>query len=142
MPQQHPLGGMPYGMAPLSDAELGVLAAWVTQGAPLPPAAPPLPVAATAQVARWETFLNGDSLKQRITARYLYEHWFVAHLYFEDLPSGPFFRVVRSKTPPGVADRRDRHRAGRTTRRASTRSGIACGRSTRRSCTRRTSSIR
>lgn len=101
--QQHALGGMPYGMAPLSDAELGILVAWVTQGAPHPPAAPPLPDAATAQVERWETFLNGDSLKQRITARYLYEHWFVAHLYFEDLPAGPFFRVVRSRTPPGTA---------------------------------------
>ena len=100
--EQHPLGGMPYGMAPLSDAELGVLTAWVTQGAPPPPAAPPLPAAALAQVARWEAFLNGDSLKQRITARYLYEHWFIAHLYFEDLPEGPFFRVVRSRTPPGV----------------------------------------
>ena len=51
--QQHPLGGMPYGMAPLSGAELGVLAAWVTQGATPPPPAPPLPEAATAQVARW-----------------------------------------------------------------------------------------
>ena len=98
--QQHPLGGMPYGMAPLSDAELGTLVAWVTRGAPLPPT-PPLPDAATAQVARWEAFLNGESLQQRITARYLYEHWFVAHLYFEDLPTGPFFRIVRSTTPPG-----------------------------------------
>ena len=67
------------------------------------PPPPPLAAATTAQVARWETFLNGDSLKQRITARYLYEHWFLAHLYFEDLPAGPFFRVVRSTTPPGVA---------------------------------------
>lgn len=100
--QQHPLGGMPYGMAPLSDAELGVLTAWVVQGTELSAAAPPLPDTATAQVGRWEVFLNGESLKQRITARYLYEHWFVAHLYFEDLPAGPFFRVVRSKTPPGV----------------------------------------
>jgi len=99
--QEHPLGGMPYGMAPLSDAELGTLAAWVAQGGP-PPAAPQLPAAVTQQVDRWEGFLNGDSLKQRITARYLYEHWFVAHLYFGDLPRGPFFRVVRSTTPPGV----------------------------------------
>jgi hypothetical protein len=100
--QAHPLGGMPYGMARLSDAELGMLVAWVTQGAPAAPAPPPLPSAATAQVARWEAFLNGNSLKQQITARYLYEHWFVAHLYFEDLPAGPFFRIVRSTTPPGV----------------------------------------
>jgi Fatty acid cis/trans isomerase (CTI) len=100
--RENPRGGMPYGMAPLGNAELGTLVAWVAQGAPGPPAAPPLPKAATAEVARWEAFLNGDSLKQRITARYLYEHWFVAHLYFESLPSGPFFRVVRSRTPPGT----------------------------------------
>ena len=85
--------------------------------------------ATTAQVARWETFLNGDSLKQRITARYLYEHWFVAHLYFEDQPAGPFFRVVRSTTPPGVAvdeiaTRRPYDAPGVE------HSGIACGRST------------
>ncbi len=97
----NPDGGMPYGTAPLSDHELGVLATWVQRGAPLPTDTPPLPVAAAEQVGTWETFLNGDSLKQRITARYLYEHWFVAHLYFEDLPAGPFFRVVRSSTPPG-----------------------------------------
>jgi hypothetical protein len=98
--RQHPDGGMPYGMAPLADAEVGVLAAWVMEGATPPPQAA-LPAAATAEVAQWEAFLNGDSLKQRITARYLYEHWFVAHLYFTDLPTGPFFRVVRSRTPPG-----------------------------------------
>ena len=98
--RQHPDGGMPYGTAPLTDAELRVLAAWVTQGAAAPPPVA-LPAAATRQVAAWEAFLNGDSLRERITARYLYEHWFVAHLYFTDLPAGPFFRVVRSRTPPG-----------------------------------------
>jgi len=98
-----PQGGMPYAMAPLSDAEVGVLAAWVARGAPSPPPPPPLPASAQSQVAEWEEFLNGDSPKGRITARYLYEHWFVAHLYFEDLPAGPFFRVVRSRTPPGTA---------------------------------------
>jgi hypothetical protein len=92
---------MPYGTAPLSDADLGVLATWLANGAPLPSGQTPLPPAAVMQVAQWEAFLNGDSLKERITARYLYEHWFVAHLYFDDLPAGPFFQVVRSRTPPG-----------------------------------------
>lgn len=102
----HPLGGMPYGTARLAGAELGVLAAWLAQGAPLPADTPPLPLAAVRHVGEWEQLLNGDSLKERITARYLYEHWFVAHLYFADLPAGPFFRVVRSSTPPGqpIAD--------------------------------------
>ena len=101
--KEQPLGGMPYGMAPLSDAELGILAAWVAQGAAPPSPPPSLPLPASAQVERWEAFLNGESLKQRITARYLYEHWFLAHLYFDELPTGPFFEIVRSRTPPGVA---------------------------------------
>ncbi|HEV7734294.1 MAG TPA: fatty acid cis/trans isomerase [Candidatus Binatia bacterium] len=98
----HRLGGMPYGMAPLADAEYGTLVEWIAQGAPPPPAPPPLAKDVTAEVARWERFLNGTTLEQRITGRYLYEHWFVAHLYFADLPSSPFFHVVRSTTPPGT----------------------------------------
>jgi len=104
--RKHPTGGMPYGTAPLTDGELGVLAAWVQQGAVPPPDPPPLPKSAIEQVERWEEFLNGSSLKERITSRYLYEHWIFAHLYFEDLPSGPFFRIVRSTTPPGASAER------------------------------------
>jgi hypothetical protein len=89
-------------MAPLTDAELGTLGAWVGQGAPFPEAPSPLPETAIAQVERWEKFLNGGSLKERIAARYLFEHWVFAHLYFEDHPTGPFFRIVRSRTPPGA----------------------------------------
>ncbi|MGH9886562.1 MAG: fatty acid cis/trans isomerase, partial [bacterium] len=98
--QKHPLGGMPYGTAPLTNDELGVLAAWVAQGAPVPAAVPSSP-AVDAQVAIWETFLNGESLKQQLVGRYLYEHWFVADVYFDNLPDSPFLRVVRSRTPPG-----------------------------------------
>ena len=98
---EHPNGGMPYGMAPLRNEELGILAAWATQGAPMPAQGAALPARAQKQVGSWEAFLNGDSLKERIVARYLYEHWFVAHLHFDDRPAGPFFRVVRSRTPSG-----------------------------------------
>ena len=97
---QHPFGGMPYGTAPLSPDELRVLAGWVAQGLPGSDAKA-LPPVAREQVRTWEAFLNGESLKEKIAARYLYEHWFLAHLYFENLPTGPFFRVVRSRTAPG-----------------------------------------
>jgi hypothetical protein len=100
--REHPLGGMPYGVAPLTNREIGVLSAWVQQGAPPPPAAPPISKTALEQVEQWEDFLNGTSLKHRITSRYLYEHWVFAHLYFQDLATGPFFRIVRSSTPPGT----------------------------------------
>ncbi|MFV1978146.1 MAG: fatty acid cis/trans isomerase, partial [Myxococcota bacterium] len=100
--REHPLGGMPYGVAPLTNREIGVLSAWVQQGAPPPPAAPPISKTALEQVEQWEDFLNGTSRKHRITSRYLYEHWIFAHLYFHDLATGPFFRIVRSSTPPGT----------------------------------------
>jgi len=100
--RERPLGGMPYGMAPLSNDELATLVGWVAQGAPPPPAIAPSALIA-AQVAVWEAFLNGESLKERISGRYLYEHWFVADLYFENVPDGPFLRVLRSRTPPGQA---------------------------------------
>ena len=95
-----PLGGMPYAMAPLPDHELRVLATWAARGARAP-AEPRMLPALRRQLQEWEKFLNGSSRKQRLSARYLYEHWFLAHLYFEDHPAGPFFRVVRSRTPPG-----------------------------------------
>ncbi|HXV36481.1 MAG TPA: fatty acid cis/trans isomerase [Myxococcota bacterium] len=99
--REHPLGGMPYGMAPLSDREIEVLVAWIRQGAPAPPPEPPLAGIALEQIRLWEAFLNGSTLKERIAARYLYEHWFLAHLAFDALPDGPFFRLARSSTPPG-----------------------------------------
>jgi len=53
-----------------------------------------------AEIAAWERFLNGDSLKERLMSRYLYEHLFLAHLYLNDAVEGPAFRLVRSATPP------------------------------------------
>jgi hypothetical protein len=101
--REHPLGGMPYGMAPLSNRELRVLASWAAQGEQPPPPLDPRIQAQRAEVARWEAFLNGPSLKEQITARYLYEHWFMAHLALDgpDDRGGPFWEVVRSRTPPG-----------------------------------------
>lgn len=104
----HPMGGMPYGTAELSDEDLTTLVSWVRQGAPGPPTPPPLGPAVVQEVARWETLLNGETLKQKVASRYLFEHWAFAHLYFEhdfehDSPARPgaYFRIVRSQTPPG-----------------------------------------
>jgi len=96
----YPLWGMPYGLPGLSQDEFGTLERWLRQGAPMArlPAADP---ATQAQIARWERFLNGTSAKERLMSRYLYEHWFLAHLYFPDQGAGAFFRIARSSTPPG-----------------------------------------
>ncbi len=94
--------GMPYGLPKLSDAEHATITDWITAGAPYAPRAPLGPDYAD-RVRRWESFLNGDSLKQQLASRYIYEHWYLAHLWFRDLPRGEYFELVRSKTPPGQA---------------------------------------
>lgn len=98
--EKHPLWGMPYGLPPLRESEAGTVLAWLRQGARYT-APPPLPAKTLAEVARWEAFMNGSSLKERLVARYVYEHLFMGHLHFEDDPDRQFFRLVRSKTPPG-----------------------------------------
>jgi hypothetical protein len=102
--RKHPGWGMPFGLPALSQSEHDTLARWIEAGAPSSPP-PPLSAAHAERVAQWEQFLNGDSLKARLMSRYIYEHWFIAHLYFDDLPGSEygdsFFQLVRSRTPPG-----------------------------------------
>ena len=59
------------------------------------------PKASDAQAIRqWEAFLNQDDAKHAMTARYLYEHLFLAHLKF-GTPTNEFYELVRSRTAPG-----------------------------------------
>ena len=98
--RDHPLGGMPYGLPALSDAELATLTRWLAAGSPddEPQAlAPEL----ARQVRDWERFLNGDSLKERLMSRYLYEHLYLGHLVFEGDQERRSFRLVRSSAAPG-----------------------------------------
>ncbi len=95
--QKRPEAGMPYGLPPLDARELGVLGRWLEHGAPPPPAPAPPPATTRRRIAAWESFLNGDDAKTRLSARYIYEHLFLAHLYFEG-GGREFFRLVRSRT--------------------------------------------
>lgn len=99
--EEHPEWGMPYGMPPLAAHESATLMKWLEAGAPAASPVRPLSSALQSRITTWETFLNGNSLKERLMSRYLYEHWFLAHLYFDDQPAGTFLEIVRSKTPPG-----------------------------------------
>jgi hypothetical protein len=98
---RHPTGGMPYGLPGLTSGQLGVLARWLAAGAPDSPA-PPLPAELTRQIAAWERFLNGSSLKEQLMSRYLYEHLFLGHLVFEGDSQYRAFRLVRSASAPGT----------------------------------------
>ncbi|WP_373973666.1 fatty acid cis/trans isomerase [Chitinibacter sp. SCUT-21] len=92
---QNPLFGMPFGLQGLPPAEHELLLTWIAQGAKRE-ARPSLPAVLTKQIALWEQWLNGDSLKSQLAARYLYEHLFLAHLHFGD--DKTFFKLVRSRT--------------------------------------------
>jgi hypothetical protein len=95
-----PLAGMPYGLPGLNAREMSTVTRWLAAGSPYEG---PLPLSATQQqqLQVWEAFLNGPSAKERLMSRYLYEHLFLGHLYFETDASHRSFRIVRSSTPPG-----------------------------------------
>lgn len=101
--KDHAEWGMPYGLPALSDKEFSTMEEWLAAGSPVAKT-PALPANVQQQLAKWETFFNGDSLKQQLTSRYIYEHLYLSHLYFDEALSKNnryFFRLVRSSTPPG-----------------------------------------
>ncbi|MFV0437826.1 MAG: fatty acid cis/trans isomerase [Desulfopila sp.] len=108
---KHPNRGMPYGFPPLQEHEFQLIRAWLEAGGYGPTPAEQRRLAAVAAtdreaVHRWETFFNAAPAdpalraKYTMTARYLYEHLFLAHISFD--PASPnFYEIVRSTTPPG-----------------------------------------
>lgn len=96
-----PLAGMPYGLPGLSSAERKTIQTWLADGAPIAPEKP-LPLSVAKEVGYWEMLFNGESLKHQLVARYIYEHLYLAHVYFDDAGGNTiFFKLVRSRTPPG-----------------------------------------
>ncbi|MFA3791052.1 fatty acid cis/trans isomerase [Aliiglaciecola sp. SL4] len=102
--QSQAFGGMPYALPELSDDEHNTLISWIQSGAYMPS---PAPISAAQQKAvdQLEQFLNADSLKVQLSARYIYEHLFSAHLFFSELSEADvqpqFYNLVRSRTPTG-----------------------------------------
>ena len=95
-----PLWGMPYALPGLPEHEQKTLLAWLEQGATYT-AREPVPAEFRGLAVKWEEFFNGDSLKLQLVSRYLYEHLYIANLYFPELGQARFFKLVRSATPPG-----------------------------------------
>lgn len=101
----HAEWGMPYGLPGIEPEQFKLLEHWLQVGAPLT-RLPELDPVYHEQIQLWEQFLNGDSFKQQLAARYIYEHLFLGHLYFDDLESNnssvsAYFKLMRSRTPPG-----------------------------------------
>ncbi|QUM79944.1 fatty acid cis/trans isomerase [Moritella sp. 5] len=96
---QHPEGGMPYGLPALNNDEFKILASWLMKGAKMS-SLPALSDEHIGQVAYWEKWFNQAPLKNQLVSRYIYEHLFLSHLYFNELDN-TYFKLVRSITPPG-----------------------------------------
>ena len=103
--KKHPNGGMPFGFPPLKKKEFNTVAGWLIQGALGPSVEQQavlkeIPASDRQMIDKWEQFLNNPDAKYRMTARYLYEHLFLAHISFET-GSGEFYELVRSFSGPG-----------------------------------------
>jgi hypothetical protein len=104
--QSAPELGMPYGLPPLSPTQMETLSAWIARGAPGPSNASiasrhEVPSRLQTQVRAWEALLNGSTPREKLMARYLYEHLFLAHLHFASDTASQhpaFFRLLRSRT--------------------------------------------
>ena len=97
---EQPHAGMPYGLPGVSREEFNHLQNWLKDGGKMSHLKPPSQFDLN-KIKGWEAFLNQDSLKYQLSARYIYEHWFLAHIYFTPENPQSFFKLVRSSTPPG-----------------------------------------
>jgi hypothetical protein len=105
--KKHPLWGMPYALPALSPSEHATLVQWAESGAKGRDVAR-IEEPAQAAIVKWEHFLNQPSHKAQLMARYIYEHLFLASLYFGEPSSAAepereraFFRLIRSRTKSG-----------------------------------------
>ncbi len=95
-----PFGGMPYGLPALTNKESELITTWIAQGSNFNKEAP-LSREELKKIKDWELFLNKKSKKHQLMARYLYEHLYLANLYFSEKNETNFYKLVRSKTPTG-----------------------------------------
>lgn len=100
------LGGMPYGFPALKNDELNEIRRWLQASAPPPSAEIQKIISDPGEyqhlVTATENFLNGNDFKSHLVARYIYEHLFLAHIYFDDSENRQgrpkaFFRLIRAE---------------------------------------------
>lgn len=98
--EARPNGNMPYGFPELTDEEFSKLQSWLELGSPGPtkmnktklmqPTRPDI-------IETWEKFFNDQRPRNKLVARYIYEHLFLANLEFQEMP-GEFFNLVRARS--------------------------------------------
>ena len=96
----NPHKGMPYGFPSLEKKEYNLLMTWLKQGYKDDTPKNIIPKDEQIQISKFEEFFNNKDIKHKVSARYIYEHLFLAHISFDD-KSKNFYELVRSKTPSG-----------------------------------------
>lgn len=100
-----PIGGMPFGFTKIDAESHNQLVSWMRSGAKGPTQNEVLTKSARPTViAEWEDFLNTDSAKGRHTARYIFEHTYLAHWSFDEIP-GEFYEIIRVASSEGSQER-------------------------------------
>jgi hypothetical protein len=97
---KNPHKGMPYGFPALKKQEYNLLMTWLKQGAINDRKKQTETNLELEQIRKFEDFFNNQNIKYKVSARYIYEHLFLAHISFDD-NSGNFYELIRSKTPSG-----------------------------------------
>ncbi|MFL1504853.1 fatty acid cis/trans isomerase [Pseudomonas sp. S191] len=97
----HPKEGMPLAVTGLTDQQYQTLQRWLASGAPIDEQGLAPSAKEALQVQQWENLFNQPGARESLVARWLYEHLYLAHIYFENGEPGHFFQWVRSRTPSG-----------------------------------------
>ena len=98
---ENPHKGMPYGFPALKKEEYNLLMTWLKQGAINDTKNIIGTNSEKEQIKKFENFFNNEDIKHQVTARYIYEHLFLAHISFDE-KSGNFYELIRSSTPTGI----------------------------------------
>lgn len=97
----HPKEGMPLAVTGLTDQQYQTLQRWLASGAPIDEQGLAPSAKEALQVQQWENLFNQPGARESLVARWLFEHLFLAHIYFEGGEPGHFFQWVRSRPPSG-----------------------------------------
>jgi hypothetical protein len=98
---KNPMVGMPFAVVGLDAQQYQTLQDWLAAGAVVDAQPVQANASEVGQIAQWEALLNGNGARATLVGRWLFEHLFIAHLYFDAGQSGHFFQLVRSRTPSG-----------------------------------------
>jgi len=97
--EEKPYHGMPYGFPPLDKKEHKLLLSWLKDKTKNEVKIEKKEKKSEL-IKQFEKFLNLKDIKHQVTARYIYEHLFLAHIKFEE--SDGFYELIRAHDKEGL----------------------------------------